>query len=284
MVTESILDREQAVGKDDLTCAVQQLALDNIHTLSKIEDLPTELVEHIASYLLCEYKAIREDEMFNDFGGCVRFHGFLEFRETSQTIRQRTRFLFARCFETHVVTFTDWNILRLLEMSYHEEVSSRVRSLVIIAPDPDHDTVYDDRDPVYIERLAIISRLADVHEWLRNNPVDISIMAATMKRLPLKSVFVAPSLVEQYPGDYRRRNWSVGRHPPTAIFNAMVLSRVRLEKFDMSIPDWGTYAGIRPIANYLNFVPVSSWVFENLTSITLVVGKPKCKPSSAIDL
>jgi hypothetical protein len=277
LAIETIPHREQTAGGDDLVGAVQQLAVDDIQTLSAIERLPTELVEHIASYLTCEYEPVREDEKWTKFKDCVSFGGLVDFRITSRTIRQKTSLKFARCFETHVVPFTNWSILRLLEMATFKEISSRVRSLIFIAPHPTYNSAYIYNDPVYMDGLHVISRYDDVSALLENYPVNVCFIAAAMKRLQLISVFVAPSLVTRYTGEYRKRNWEEDTHPPTVIFNAMILSRVRLEQFDMGIPGWGKYAGILPISNYLRFIPVKHWALEDLTSLTLVLAKPKRK-------
>jgi hypothetical protein len=277
LATKSVPDRQQNADEGDVASAVQQLALDETTTLSAIERLPTELVQHIASYLLCEYKPVREDAKLTNVKDCVGLCGLLEFRRTSRTIHQKTCFLFARCFETHVVPFTNWSILRLLELSIRKEISSRIRSLIFIAPDPTYNSSYIYNDPVYMDGLNVISQYEDVSALLENYPVNVCFIAAALKRLDLVSVFVAPSLVTTYFGRYRRRNWEEGTHPPTVIFNAMILSRIRLEKFDMGIPKWGNYAGILPISNYLNFIPLKPYCLEDLTSLTLVLAKPKCK-------
>jgi hypothetical protein len=107
-LTKATIGHEQTISEVDLACAAQKLALNGTRALSAIEMLPTELVEQIASYLIDDYKPPREDdEISADFGPCVAFGGLLEFRKTSRLIQQKTGLLFARCFETHIVKFTE---------------------------------------------------------------------------------------------------------------------------------------------------------------------------------
>jgi hypothetical protein len=87
--------------------------------------------------------------------------------------------------------------------------------------------------------LRMAAAYKDIFALLEHYPVNVCLIAAAMRRLELVSVFVAPSLVTRYTGEYRKLNWKEGTHPPTIIFNAMVLSRVRLDQFEMGIPGWG---------------------------------------------
>jgi hypothetical protein len=277
-LTKATIGREQTIGEVYLACAVRQLALDCTRAFSTIETLPTELVEQIASYLIDDYKPPREDdEISADFGHCVAFRGILEFRQTSRAIQQKTGLLFARCFETHIVRFTDPGILRLLDLVTCERIGFRIRSLIFVAPDTDCDSAHGYNNALYMDALTAYSQIESVCDWLQCNPINTSIIAAAMKRLQLLSIFVAPSLVKQRSMSYRQRHWGLDTHPPTVIFNAMILSGVRLEQFDMGIPEWGQYTGIMPVANCLNVFPIRPWVLEDLTSITIVLAKRTCK-------
>jgi hypothetical protein len=282
-VFEPMLDREQIICEANLVLPIQHLTLERIRALSMIETLPTELVEQIASYLIHDYKPPREDdEMSVDFGGCVELSSLAKFRQTSQSIHQKTDLLFARCFETHVVTFTNSGILRLLEMATCEYIRSRVRFLIFMAPDPDRAPAYGDDDALFKVALSAYSQNQHVSEWLRYDPtnttIDVAAMiAAAMKRLQLVSIFVAPNLIKQYSMGHRHRDWGLDAHPPTVIFNAMILSGLQLEQFDMGIPEWGSYAGMMPATNCLNVFKLRHWALEDLTSITLVLSKPMCK-------
>jgi hypothetical protein len=276
--TEPMIGREYTLGEVDLACAVQHLTLDGTRALSTIETLPTELVEQITSYLIDDYKPLREeDETCASFGHCMAFGSILEFRQTSRAIQEKTCLLFARCFETHIVIFTDPDILRLLELVTCEYIGFRIRSLIFVAPEKNDVSAHGHNNALYMDALTAYSQDESVCDWLRCNPVNTSIIAAAMNRLQLLSIFVAPSLVKQHSMSYRHRHWGLDTHPPTVIFNAMILSGVRLEQFDMGIPDWGQYTGIMPVANCLNVVPIRTWVLEDLTSITLVFAKQTCK-------
>jgi hypothetical protein len=277
-LTEPMIGREQTIGEVDLACAVQQLTLDDTRAISTIETLPTELVEQIASYLIDDYKPLREeDETCADFGHCMALSGLLEFRQTSRAIQEKTGLLFARCFETHIVTFTDPGISRLLDVVTCEHIGLRVRSLIFVAPDKNVVSAHGYNNALYMNALTAYSQDESVCDWLRCNPVNTSMIAAAMNRLQLLSIFVAPSLVKQHSMSYHHRHWGLDTHPPTVVFNAMILSGVRLEQFDMGIPDWGQYTGIMPVANCLNVVPIRTWVLEDLTSITLILAKQTCK-------
>jgi hypothetical protein len=277
-VSEPMLDREQTICEANLVLPVQHLTLECIRALSTIETLPTELVEQIASYLICNYKPPREDDKISvDFGGCVELSSLARFRQTSRSIHQKTGLLFARCFETHVVTFTNSGILGLLEMATCEYIRFRVRFLIFMAPDPDRTSAYGDDDALYKDALSAYSQNQNVFERLRYDPTNTTMDVAAMKRLQLVSIFVAPNLVKQHSMGYRHRHWGLDAHPPTVIFNAMILSGLQLEQFDMGIPDWGSYAGMMPAANCLNVFKLRHWALEDLTSITLVLSKPMCK-------
>lgn len=260
------------------TEVAQHVKPKSLRTLSKIEKLPTELVEHIASYLLRRHPAFQEDIKLVGFATCPGFDGLLEFRATSRALRAKTDFMFTRCFETHAVSFTDGGILGLLELTYQENVSSRIRSLIFTAPNPNFGDKRTFQEPKYLRMLNSAAQLPEVRFLFRYHPINTAIVTAALKRLRLTSVTLAPSLVESgYPG-YCSLQRSTGTHPIAAIFNATILSKLKLQRLDMSMLRWGTYEGMQPAESCLSYMKVRSWAhLWSMTSLTLVLDNCGCK-------
>ncbi|EAT88064.1 hypothetical protein SNOG_04304 [Parastagonospora nodorum SN15] len=169
--------------------------MEDLHPLSTIERLPTELLQHIASYLLRRYPTFEEDLMLPEFTSCPGFFGLMEFRETSRTIRSKTEFTFNACFETHALSFTDGSILSLLEMSNHEGIRSRMSSVTFVAPYPNWNRYSYYGHPRYEHRLKLAAELPEVRDLLRCHSINTSIIAAALRRLRVTSVILGPSLV-----------------------------------------------------------------------------------------
>jgi hypothetical protein len=257
---------------------IQQPVSGSSHPLSAIEKLPTELLQHIASYLLCDYPAVEEDLLFADFTTCPGFDGLMEFRETSRTIHVKTEFTFASCFETHALSFTDGSILGLLEMSYHEGIRFRMRSLIFMAPDLAHKYRCQIDTPEHRRRLDAIAQLPDVQKLLPCYPISTVLITAALKRLRLTSIIVAPSLVTTHNDGYRKSKVPKDANSPTSIFNAAILSKIRLERLEMSMLDWGTYEGMQPDKTCLYQIYDRSLAhLEAMTSLTLVLDDPRRK-------
>jgi hypothetical protein len=245
----------------------------SLRVLSRIENLPTELVEYIASHLLRKHPAFESDIWLAGYARCPGFDGLLEIRATSRTLRAKTDFMFARCFGTHAISFTDAGLLGLLELTYQEKIRRRIRTLIFTAPNPNtkHERTF--HEPKYIRKLDSAAQLPEVRYLLRYHPINTAILAAALKRLRLTSVFVAPSLVKCYQIGCQSFERSTSTLPATTIFNATLISKLKLEHFDMSPLRWGSYEGMQPAQSCLAYMEMRSWShLWSMTSLTLLLG------------
>ncbi|KAH3914522.1 hypothetical protein HBI56_095070 [Parastagonospora nodorum] len=249
--------------------------MEDLHPLSTIERLPTELLQHIASYLLRRYPTFEEDLMLPEFTSCPGFFGLMEFRETSRTIRSKTEFTFNACFETHALSFTDGSILSLLEMSNHEGIRSRMSSVTFVAPYPNWNRYSYYGHPRYEHRLKLAAELPEVRDLLRCHSINTSIIAAALRRLRVTSVILGPSLVTTHWDDCQQSELDTVMNPATIIFNATILSKIRLECLYMDMSDWGTFQGMQPdpTCYYLIKARPLSYL-ENMTTLALALHNP----------
>jgi hypothetical protein len=217
--------------------------------------------------------------MLPEFTSCPGFFGLMEFRETSRTIRSKTEFSFNACFETHALSFTDGSILSLLEMSYHEGIRSRMRSVTFVAPYPNWNRYSYYGRPRYENRLKLAAELPEVRDLLRCHPINTSIIAAALRRLRVTSVILGPSLVTTHWDDCQQSELDKVMNPATIIFNATILSKIRLECLYMDMSDWGTFQGMQPdpTCHYLIEARPLSYL-ENMTTIALALHDPMSTP------
>ena len=248
-------------------------------TLSAIEILPAEVVQNIASYLLCGYRRDPEDTIFVSDAAGRSFDGLLELRATSRTLRAKTDYIFNNCFDTLIVGYEPQGLLRLWAISNNDTLRHRVRSLVFVARPL--GTVADQVQGY--RKLGEVAKIPEVRQLSRQDSLDTIVIAAAMKRLRLHSVFIAPSLITWY------SEWvleaSDVHHPPTVILNATLLSRVKIERFEMGGGSWGSCHGIKPYATDLPALAKSGWSqVRNLTSITLTLSSSGCKSRAASNI
>lgn len=248
---------------------------ENLHSLSTIERLPTELLQHIASYLVRRYPTFEGDLMLPEFTSCPGFFGLIEFRETSRTIRAKTDFTFNAYFETHALSFTDGSILSLLEMSYHEGIRSRMSSVTFVAPYPNWNRYSYYGHPRYERRLKLAAELPEVRDLLRCHPINTSIIAAALRRLGVTSVVLGPSLVTTHWDDSQQSECDKVVNPAAIIFNATILSRIRLECLYMDMADWGTFQGMQPDLTCFYLIKARPLSYlENMTTLALALHNP----------
>jgi hypothetical protein len=254
----------------------------NLRVLSRIENLPTELVEYIASNLLRKHPGFESDFSLTGYAECPGFDGLLELRATSRTLRAKTDFMFARCFGTHAVSFTDAGLLGLLELTYEENIRRRIRTLIFTAPNPNTEHERTFHEPKYMRKLDSAAQLPDVRHLLRYHPINTAIVAAALKRLCLTSVFVAPSLAYCCPVGHLSFERSMSTLPAATIFNATLISEITLECFDMGLLRWGSYEGTQPDQSCLSHLGMRSWIhLWSMTSLTLVLDTTGGKLSSS---
>jgi hypothetical protein len=102
-------------------------------TLSRIENLPTEIVQHIASYLIHEsyYPANSSFEHLKAKPSSVP-DGLLELRETSHTMVAKVEHVFKRLFTVKTLTFYRYSLKRLVQLSHSPAYSPLVKTLVFM--------------------------------------------------------------------------------------------------------------------------------------------------------
>jgi hypothetical protein len=85
--------------------------------LSAIEKLPTEIVQHLASYLI--HKDDETERNHHDSANIQRCapSGILNLRTTSRTLQTKTEYVFAQCFAVKIVAFHLYSLERLVQLS-----------------------------------------------------------------------------------------------------------------------------------------------------------------------
>lgn len=238
----------------------EQVTHDEESGLPTLEGLPTEMIQNVATYL---FRNIHGHPAYS------RYDGFLEFRSVSQTIRAKTEYTFVRSFEAHDVGFSERGLLGLLELSEREEMRSHVRSLVFFAP-KHCKTESHENNLIYWQRVGKAIQMPEVNALLLHDSLNTAMLAVALSRFTLESIYVVPNLNTLYPEELRELNASIGGHPPTIIFNAVLLSNTNLQHFHFGAKGWATCHGIRPAAMRLgNPVLGLGMHMEKLTTLTL---------------
>lgn len=227
--------------------------------LSALENLPTEVLQQLAQYCICGN---------NSQGEFSHYDGLLEFRAVSRTIRAKTDHVFVRSFNLHAVRFSKKGIVGLFELSNCEPLMSQIQTLVFRAPKDCEDD--QPSDSTYWQRVSKAIEIPEVRGMLLHESFETALLAVALRRLSLRSIFVAPSLNKSYPEELHRLEASISGHPPTMIFNAIIRSEATVQHLNFTPGGWGTYHGIRPTAMRLSqTVLKNSARFEELTELTL---------------
>jgi hypothetical protein len=253
-----------------------QVVLDASRTLSPIETLPTEIIQHIASRLLRGYKGHPQDTIFVSDAAGSNFDGLLEFRATSRAILAKTDYVFSGFFEITVVAYEARSLLRLWDLSANSSLCQRVRSLVFVAR-PAQTPAYNAR---HYQKISEVKKAPEVQEVIVHNNMVTAIITVALRRFRLHSVYIAPSLVTCYPTANLAA--STTQHPPTVILNSVLLSKVWLDRFEMGGGSWGTCHGIKPPATHIVCLEKRGWSqVRNLTSISLTLSSSDCESTSS---
>jgi hypothetical protein len=265
-------NKKPHAGADDLLSMRAQMALEAPSTLSHIERLPTELVQHIATSLLRSYKGYPRDTIFVNDAGASNFNGLLELRATSKTILAKTEHIFNLTFETTIVGYEAKSLLRLWDLSVNETLCPRVRSLVFVRA-PGVDTGYK---IFHCEKLIEVLNTRGMREVVSQFDLITAMITMALQRLSLHSVLIAPSLVTYYSRDITD-TWAPAWPATTVILNSVLLSKIWLKRFEMGGGEWGTCEGIQPPETQIAACSRLGWSqVRNLMSISLSLSASNC--------
>ncbi|KAH7076704.1 hypothetical protein BKA63DRAFT_490007 [Paraphoma chrysanthemicola] len=191
--------------------------------LSALENLPTEVLQQLAQYCICGN---------NSQGEFSHHDGLLEFRAVSRTIRAKTDHVFVRSFNLHAVRFSKKGIVGLFELSNCEPLMSQIQTLVFRAPKDCEDD--QPSDSTYWQRVSKAIEIPEVRGMLLHESFETALLAVALRRLSLRSIFVAPSLNKLYPEELHRLEASISGHPPTMIFNAIIRSEATVQHLNFT--------------------------------------------------
>jgi hypothetical protein len=227
-------------------------------TLSRIENLPTELVQQIARYL------IRPDYYrdHNDPHLDTRFKyisdGLLELRTTSAILKSKTEHVFRRLFTVKVVAFDRYSLFNLVKLSRSPTCSPLLRDLVFLDPwDRQYEEqLEDDRRKLWrLEESALDVVWSDptLKSLESKHAPETALLITALKGLSkLKTVIISESMQPAYPASVRRS--CLARHPPSMILLAALVGGTKLEHVVMSSCPTGDFDGVKPriFAGHLN--------------------------------
>ncbi|KAF1942062.1 hypothetical protein EJ02DRAFT_182933 [Clathrospora elynae] len=249
----------------------QPLDLGAVSELSPLERIPTELLEQIASCLVCNSGMDPLDAAcLDDTDAVFGFGGLLELRATSRTIRAKVDYTFTGCFKDLIVSFTERSSLGLLELSHDETLRHRVRSLIFVAPKLSKLDIRSNKETIcYRRRLEAAMRIQEMQDLVVQHPRITALLIVAMDRFrKLKYVCVAPSLNRCYPK--KVRDSITGENPPVVVLSAAILSKPWLERLEIGTGGWGSYNGMQPSTISRIVSGIRSRVqLQDLTSLTL---------------
>jgi len=266
-------DDKPHAGKDDLTNSMAQMALRSPHTLSHIEQLPAELVQDIAAYLVRGYQGDPRDNTYVREAGASSFDGLLELRATSRTILAKTEHVFNGSFETAVIGYEAKSLLRLWKLSTNSTLCPRVRSLVFVGSPL---KIFTDK-AYHQQNLIEFLDSPGMNELLLRLDMITALITTALEKFQLHAVLIAPSLVTFYSRDVTDMT-SPAWPATTVIFNSVLLSKIWLKRFEMGGGEWGTCEGIQPAETQISARGRLGWSqVQDLISISLCLSSSDCE-------
>jgi hypothetical protein len=240
--------------------------------LSAIEKLPTEIVQHLASYLIHE-----DDETeYNHYDSaniqrCAP-SGILNLRTTSRTLQTKTEYVFAQCFTVKIVTFDLSSLARLVQLSRSPAYSPLVRDLVFLAARHGPPAMNQSSDEDHLS-ASINEDLAVEGMGFRQAKETTLLIMALNGFLNVKTIIIGRSLQDLYPA--RVRQSSLAKHAPSMILAATVLGSLSLEHLYMNKWTNDAFHGVKP--RILDNFQLEMNKFRYLKTIRLTLISRNCK-------
>jgi hypothetical protein len=239
--------------------------------LTPIENLPTELVQRIAAYLITPYYDLEYNDLY--LGSRTRYAsiGLLELRATFTVLKAKTEYVFTQCLTVKVVIFDKYSLIRLCQLAKSSTYSSTVRGIVFRRPWDDQEQEFIDKERGFVSRLErpalnICMRDAISKGLEAKHAPETALLITALRGLSnLKTLIISSSLQGTYPASSRQR--SLAKHPPSMILAATVIGGPHLEHIHMSACRNGKFDGVKPriLEGYS-----SAWTnFSNLKTLSL---------------
>jgi hypothetical protein len=247
-------------------------------TLSRIENLPTEIVQHIASYLIHEsyYPANSSFEHLKAKPSSVP-DGLLELRETSHTMVAKVEHVFKRLFTVKTLTFHRYSLKRLVQLSHSPAYSPLVKTLVFM---PMSEAWHETSPYMANWRATDLWKLEEVMEddtlqqlQTKNTPETSLLTVALRAFAGLKTLVVSPGM--QLPWSASVRRHSLLKHPPTMIMAAVMQSATTLKTLSMLGDQARSSGGLKP--RIMNSFKPGHRIFSHLSTLDLVLTSHSCK-------
>jgi len=241
-------------------------------TLSHIESLPTEIAQHVASYLLREqHYAIHHKWGWRN----KRSHtsnGLSELRATSRTMQAKVEHIFKDLFTIKFLTFHRYTLKRLVQLAQSPTYSPLVKVLIFVPmEDAWHNVspLMEDWHATDHWKLQQVMEEHAVQQLLPKNPPETSLLIVALRAFPsLRTILLSPGMQLPCPATVRRH--SLLKHAPTMIMSAVVQSApASLKSFH--IVEWPTRSAGGLIPRVLNGLKRGDGLFSRLTSLTLVL-------------
>lgn len=256
----SCMDEDTKGHYDKSHCCVTE-------TLSTIEKLATEIIQEIAEYLVIKnkpYEVFGSKEQLS-----MASEGLLELRSTSRTMCAKVDYVFHQCFHEHRVQYCPDGLLRLLKISSHEKLASRIKLLNFVSTEK--PLTFNTE----VQRLAMVEHAKSRVEGKNLELCYITtLLIAAFKKLPnLRSIILSSRLNSPEPTGLRDQLHEF--HPSRIVVASCFSAQVFVLHFRIRSAGYGFYHGVpvevleRPISHFR--------CFRNLRDLSLLLGFSICK-------
>jgi hypothetical protein len=237
--------------------------------VSAIERLPTEIVQHVAAYLICTEHSMNLAYCSEN---CTidTSDGVCELRATSRTLRAKTGHVFAQCFQVKDVTFHLYTLKKLVQLSQCSAYAPLVQSLVFIGEMPSWTGMFLRKKEAGLTGSDEEKVMEDaaVKDLSGKYAPELALVTVALRGFRnLRTVTIGRLLMSRYSAKVRSR--SLAQHPPSIILAATMMGGVALENIHMAAGMTGRFHGVKP--RILDGFVHGSKRFENLKLLYLVL-------------
>lgn len=189
--------------------------------LSRIESLPTELIEHIASYLVDGESNVALDQSSR--------YSLCALRATSKTLKEKIDHTFRGCLFGKIVHFDVCDLDSLLLLALSKSYLSSVRILVFWSVGSDTLAGTEHLEATHHDDLVSDATAMGLPS---NHVTVVLLLMIAFKGLEnLKKIKIGASLQQHYPSSQSASRHE--NHPASMILTAAILSESPLEHIEM---------------------------------------------------
>ncbi|KAF2004509.1 hypothetical protein P154DRAFT_560651 [Amniculicola lignicola CBS 123094] len=230
--------------------------------LSPIERLATELIQHIASFLITDF------DHHEDLSHLVDSESLSALRITSRRMYRATKFVFETAPRVQTVQFSPDGLIRLVHASKQQEFRHLVACLLFVASNEFWMPLADFMQ----QEMSLLGGLGV------GNPLDV-LMVTALRNMPLLAgLFVSPALLNMQPTRFQSQ-YLINSHFGGTLLSEFLLAGTAIRH--VAVTSLSTGLGIPTTA--LDHLP-QAVAPQHLRSLRLLLNSPTALPEMVLEL